>query len=93
MKKSIKVECDSCDGTGLYSGMCEGEGRAVICISCDGQGWHMFSYKVFVKRKNLRGITRIARSAGRSILLGCGPVGPDMTYKEFKKLVPVKYRG
>ena len=30
------VECTSCSGTGLYQGMAERDGTAVICYQCDG---------------------------------------------------------
>jgi len=37
-KQVVLAECSSCHGTGLYSGMCEGPGVAVVCLTCDGLG-------------------------------------------------------
>ena len=31
-------ECESCKGTGLYVGMAEREGSAVVCHTCKGTG-------------------------------------------------------
>ena len=32
---SVKVACTTCDSTGLYRGMCERAGTAVVCLQCD----------------------------------------------------------
>lgn len=88
-KIKIKEECDACGGTGLYSGMCEGEGEAVICICCNGRGWTIFDMKIFTHRKKKKGITKIRRSMGRTIL-SCGGTGEFMTYKEFEEKYPVE---
>jgi hypothetical protein len=39
----IKRECPRCQGTGVFQGMAERDGFAVICHACDGNGWNMFS--------------------------------------------------
>ena len=39
-----EVACSACDGTGLYQGMAEHSGAAVVCYKCKGTG------KVKVKR-------------------------------------------
>ncbi|GAH55007.1 unnamed protein product, partial [marine sediment metagenome] len=31
-------ECNDCKGTGLYTGMAEGDGFAVVCHACNGTG-------------------------------------------------------
>jgi hypothetical protein len=83
--ETIKSECESCGGTGLYSGMCEAKGTAVVCISCDGTGCYEIRYKPFERRKGKRGIKTVSRSRGRFI---AGPIGSDgdtMTYAEFQK--------
>lgn len=36
--------CKSCKGTGLYSGMGERDGAAVVCHTCHGTGRHHFEY-------------------------------------------------
>lgn len=81
--KKIEVECAACDGTGLYSGMFESKGEAVICVCCAGTGKEIFKYKPFVKRKTMRGIHSIRFSRGLFIGTGVGPVGKSMTYQEF----------
>jgi hypothetical protein len=59
--KEIKVkhECGSCHGTGLYSGMGEGKGAAVVCHSCKGTGWCESVFQPFTGRKELPGIKRV----------------------------------
>lgn len=85
---SVKAECQSCSGTGLYSGMCEAEGTAVICRTCDGTGCETIRYKPYAGRKRKRGIKTISRSRGSFILTGVGAVGPEMTYHEFEQKFP-----
>jgi hypothetical protein len=88
---SIKIECSSCGGTGLYCGFCEAKGTAVVCQSCAGQGWQNFSYKEFTGRKRRAGVRTISISRGSFIATGVGAVaGTQMTYEEFEKKVPVK---
>lgn len=54
----VKEVCRSCSGTGLFSGMGEGPGVAVVCHTCNGTGCHEFthSYEEFVERKERSGI-------------------------------------
>lgn len=61
------IECKSCDGTGLYVGMAEQDGSAVVCSSCKGTGRykHMFTYTEFTQRKTRDDVKRVyATSAG-----------------------------
>lgn len=53
---NIKVECDSCGGTGVYVGFAEPEGYGVICGSCGGRGYYVPKLKVFeqIKRKHVK---------------------------------------
>lgn len=48
MKQTIEYDarCGSCKGTGLYIGLCERDGAAVVCHSCGGKGWnhHVLTY-------------------------------------------------
>ena len=90
MKKQVKQECKSCHGTGLYSGLFEGKGQAVICIYCNGQGWDVYSYAEFAGRKKMRGIKSIRKSHGTFIANGVGAIGPSMTYEEFERAYPVE---
>lgn len=44
MDHTIEIECSACKGTGLYVGLCEKDGAAVVCYRCDGKGSVFFSY-------------------------------------------------
>jgi len=92
MKTVIDVVCDSCDGTGLYTGMCERPGTAVVCVRCNGTGCAKISYTPFTQRKGRRGITEVSWSRGCFIGTGVGAVGKSITYSEFNsgKLPPSK---
>ena len=74
MKKiEMKVECPSCKGTGLYNGMGEAKGVAVICYKCKGTGAFMYSYSYndFTGRKLREDIKRVYLSGmGYGISLG-----------------------
>lgn len=47
MKKVIELneKCKSCKGTGLYMGMWERDGAAVVCHDCKGTGCHQFRHE------------------------------------------------
>lgn len=85
MQKSVKAQCDDCRGTGLYSGMCEAEGTAVVCLGCAGTGCAIIRYTPFKKRKLRRDIKTVSLSKGRFIMAGVGATGQSVTYKEFLK--------
>lgn len=57
--ETIKAECSSCNATGLYAGMAERNGAAVVCSSCKGTGAKRVSYRPFTKRKNRNDILRV----------------------------------
>jgi hypothetical protein len=84
----IDTECGSCDGSGLYSGMCEGPGRAVICLDCGGTGCHVIQYKPYQGRRRKRGINTIQASRGRFIVGPIGGGGSEMSYAEFEAKIP-----
>jgi hypothetical protein len=76
MKKiDMYIECHSCVGTGLYSGMAEGKGAAVVCNRCNGTGrfHYEYSYKEFTGRKELPGIDRVYLS-GYGYMIGTGKI-------------------
>lgn len=79
----VKAVCNSCDGTGLYSGMCEPKGTAVICHTCNGTGCEVIRYTPFKKRRLRRDIEKVRDSRGRFLMSGTGPTGDAVTYKEF----------
>ena len=57
--KEIQIECPACHGTGLYQGMCEQDGCAVVCTKCDGKGYTTFQYNEFTGKKVKEGIKRV----------------------------------
>jgi len=57
--ETIKIECESCDGTGIYKGMCEKDGSAVVCIKCQGTGMIEFNYTPFTERKLRTDVKRV----------------------------------
>lgn len=81
----IKQQCESCSGTGLYRGFCEGPGEAVVCVYCQGKGWIEHQYKEFTGRKKRKGVNKIRLSQGCFIATGAGGKGRNMTYEEFEK--------
>lgn len=82
--ENIKAECSACGGTGLYSGMCEPEGVAVVCLHCEGTGCEIIRYEPFEKRRGKRGITTVRRSKGIFIATGTGPIGGSISYEDFQ---------
>uniref|UniRef100_A0A6M3LT73 Uncharacterized protein n=1 Tax=viral metagenome TaxID=1070528 RepID=A0A6M3LT73_9ZZZZ len=56
-----EVECSACDGTGLYQGMAEHNGAAVVCYKCNGTGKCSvkLTYQKFRGRKIREGIERV----------------------------------
>ncbi len=56
MKRTIVIECETCNGTGLHR---ECGGAAVVCGSCKGTGKTEFTYNEFEGRKEMEGITRV----------------------------------
>lgn len=55
------IECQSCDGTGVYTGMAENGGAAVVCRTCKGTGkyHYKFEYKEFTGLKKREDIKRV----------------------------------
>lgn len=56
-----RAECDSCNATGLYVGMGERDGAAVVCHYCKGSGSRdvTIKYRDFDGRKDRKGVTRV----------------------------------
>lgn len=92
MKVTVLAECESCNGTGLYEGMCEKKGEPVVCLNCDGTGAVNLSYKPFERRKGKRGVKWVRQSRGSLIVTGVGGIGgTEMSYEQFQKtFVPPK---
>jgi len=60
-KIELEIECSACSGTGLYSGMAESKGLAVVCRKCDGTGKYQykFEYNEFEGIKKREDIERV----------------------------------
>jgi len=54
-------ECESCGGTGLYVGIGESDGAAIVCHTCRGEGHHQrkIVYRDFKFRAEKPGIKRV----------------------------------
>jgi len=65
-----KVECDKCGGTGLYVGIAEKNGSAVICMCCNGTGNVNLKkeYKKFKSLKEKKNVKRVFKNSGGYIL-------------------------
>ncbi|MDD5323680.1 MAG: hypothetical protein PHD43_24385 [Methylococcales bacterium] len=65
MKNKIEFDrvCESCKGTGLYIGMAERDGAAVVCHKCKGTGCEHISieYESFTERKISEKVKRVFR--------------------------------
>lgn len=61
--KSIRIECPSCKGTGLYKGISERDNCAVICYNCNGKGFVDYKYNDFNGRKRRPDIERVFESS------------------------------
>lgn len=75
-RKFVEVECESCHGTGLYSGWAEPEGMARICQVCSGKGGYKYFYQPFTKRKGRRGVHTVRSEIGSE--------SPVVSYKDFE---------
>ena len=50
----MRIICNSCKGTGVYSGMAEKEGCAVMCWTCNGGGYQVaFKFTKLKKRTDI----------------------------------------
>ncbi len=79
---TIQTECSSCSGSGLYRGMAEPRGVAVVCLTCKGTGCAELRYKPFVKRRERTDVDEVRLSRGPTIL-SCGPTGEAIPYREW----------
>lgn len=98
MEKKIKLEyaCKSCSATGLYVGMAEREGAAVVCHTCRGTGKALFEfeYENFSGRKKRKDVKQVYQ-VNPGIIIGVGKENefqlPDfggMPYGEWAKDKP-----
>lgn len=58
----IEIECKACYGYGIYTGMAERDGSAVVCTTCKGTGKQILEYTPFSERKISYSVTRVVES-------------------------------
>lgn len=83
--ETVKAECSSCGGTGLYCGFAEKKGLAVVCRTCSGTGCKEISYTLFTGRKPKADIHTVSLSRGSFIGTGVGAHGVSIGYHAFQK--------
>lgn len=78
----VDAECEVCGGTGLYIGMGESGGAAVICGRCKGKGHylHTLNWNEFSGRKVKKGVKRVYET-NPGIGIGEGPDRKGNIYK------------
>jgi hypothetical protein len=64
MKNTVSIECKACNATGLYVGMAERNGSAVVCTRCKGTGKDTIEFVPFVGRKPNPKVTRVHVTRG-----------------------------
>ena len=59
----LDTACKECKATGLYVGMAERDGMAVVCYKCNGSGCHrlVVEYDDFKTRKKRANVTRVLK--------------------------------
>ena len=76
-------QCQKCGGTGLYIGMAERDGAAVVCHTCEGTGRveRMHEYEEFTGLKHREGVVHVfATNSG----FGVSPkMAGGATYQEW----------
>lgn len=81
--KTIELweKCKACKGTGLYRGMAEADGAAIVCRSCGGTGRYHFvhEYEEFEGKIKATGIKQVFKT-NPGIMLG---VTDDVTLEDF----------
>jgi hypothetical protein len=81
------IECPSCGGTGIYQGMAERDGAAVICYSCNGTGFKHIKqeYNKFTGiKKNLK-VKRVYKTCGGYGISSNDTIGKDGQLIQFSK--------
>ena len=67
------IQCKPCSGTGLYAGLGERDGAAVVCHTCKGTGkfHHVFEYEDFTGRRRHAGTLWVVQT-NPGICVGTG---------------------
>jgi hypothetical protein len=63
------VYCKACEGTGLYVGLAERKGAAVVCSSCDGTGAVEYNPPTPFKQRRFRdNVTSVSQANSGKVL-------------------------
>jgi len=89
MKIEFDEQCKACNGTGLYKGMGEKDGYAVVCHTCEGTGKHHYvhEYEEFTGKKERNGIKQVVKT-NPGIYLGGNLDFGGMSYEDWKQGKP-----
>ena len=81
---TVDAQCAACNGTGLYVGMAERDGLAVVCHKCHGEGHHRLTmtWSDPEPRKALPGIRRVIE-VNPGIVAIDSPEFGGMSYEEW----------
>lgn len=60
----IEIQCPDCRGTGLYRGIFEPEGFAVVCRGCNGTAKKVVEYTQFTGRMTRDDVKTVCWSRG-----------------------------
>ena len=76
-KIEFDAQCESCKATGLYVGVCERDGMAVVCHSCKGTGkvHRVITYSDFEGRQQREDVKRVLQ-------VNCGIVAGENKAKQ-----------
>lgn len=82
-------ECESCQGTGVYAGMAERYGTAVVCYSCRGTGkvHRKITYRDFEGRRKIDSVKWVVL-ANPGFVIGYGSDFGGMAYDKWFAGVP-----
>ena len=85
-ENTVNVDCNACDGTGLYRGLWEKPNEAVVCVRCGGTGMMKLVYREFTGRKTRLGVERIRKGGG--LIIDDAHKHEWFSYEEFEKRYP-----
>lgn len=95
MKQRVAIECKQCDGTGLYVGMAERDGAAVVCYRCKGTGKDHIEFVPFVSRlEPKKPVKRVHVSRGYVLSPNHADCDGGVPYDQWKpgKVIPADER-
>jgi hypothetical protein len=83
MEATVSAQCNLCGGSGLYVGMAERHGDAVVCGQCKGTGLYTIKYIPFNGRKEPRSRVLRVLQANPGIISAPGVTSGGVTLAEW----------